>query len=111
MENNHKNYYVKIYSSGRVTCKNVYMGIIWGGQKCYLTGTGTGEAQKYKTTSDEAYYHLIFITSDYKLRDYKGRLILDGKDLCADNDDVGYFSASLSKDCKTITTNGNKYTK
>ena len=85
--------------------------MIWGGQKCYLTGTGTGEAQKYKTTSDEAYYHLIFITSDYKLRDYKGRLILDGKDLCADNDDVGYFFASFSNDCKTITTNGNKYTK
>ena len=38
LENNHNNYYIKIYSSGRVNCKNVYLGVLLGSQGCFLTG-------------------------------------------------------------------------
>lgn len=106
LENNHKNYYIKIFSSGRVSCKNVYLGVLWGGQSCYLTGTGTGSAEKYRVTTKEAYYHLTLTTSDYKLRNYKGQIIGEGKDLGEDE-----FSVSLSENCKVITKNAIKYRK
>ncbi len=106
LENNHKNYYIKIFSSGRVSCKNVYLGILWGGQSFYLTGTGTGNAEKYRVTTKEAYYNLTLTTSDYKLRNYRGQIIGDGKDLGEDE-----FSVSLSENCKVITKNAIKYRK
>ncbi len=106
LENNHNNYYIKIYSSGRVNCKNVYLGVLLGSQGCYLTGEGTGEASQYKTTTQAAYYHLKLKTKNYKVRNYKGTIIDDGEIL-----GKSLFSASLSKDCKVITRNSMKYKK
>lgn len=109
--NKQDTYYIKIYSGGRVECKNVMIGYRLSGHTAFLTGKGTGTAELFNQTTNDAYYRLTMHTTDYKIRNYRGELLKDGTEWCELFGEEDVFTTAMNRECNKITQNAIAYKK